>query len=122
MAEGTHSTAKGQQGQKLAEKFLRKKGLRILARNVNTGPAELDLVARDGGVLVFVEVRSRWSESDAKPEESVNLHKQRRLIRGAKAFMKFRGWENKPGRFDVVAVDGFTVPATIRYFPDAFSG
>ena len=120
MAQGPHSTEKGRQGQKLTEKFLKKKGLRILARNVNTGPAELDLVARDGRILVFVEVRSRWSDSDARPEETVNFRKQQRLVRGAKAFMKFRGWEDRPARFDVVAVDGFTDPPTIRYFPDAF--
>ena len=121
MAQGPHSSEKGRQGQKLAEKFLKKKGLRILARNVNTGPAEIDLVARDGRVLVFVEVRSRWSKSDAEPEETVNLRKQQRLVRGAGAFMKFRGWENQAARFDVVAVDGFVDPPAIRYFPDAFS-
>ena len=120
MAQGPHSTEKGRQGQKLTEKFLKKKGLRILDRNVNTGPAEIDLVARDGRILVFLEVRSRWSDSDARPEETVNLRKQQRLVRGAKAFMKFRGWEDRPARFDVVAVDGFTDPPTIRYFPDAF--
>ena len=121
MAQGPHSTEKGRQGQKLAEKFLRKRGLHILARNVNTGPAEIDLVARDRRVLVFVEVRSRWSESDVQPEETVNLRKQQRLVRGALAYMKFRGWEDRPGRFDVVAVDGFADPPVIRYFPDAFS-
>ena len=120
MAKGPHSTEKGRQGQKLTEKFLKKKGLWVLARNVNTGPAEIDLVARDGRILVFVEVRSRWSDSDARPEETVNFRKQQRLVRGAKAFMKFRGWEDRPARFDVVAVDGFTDPPTIRYFPDAF--
>ena len=121
MAQGPNSSEKGRQGQKLAEKFLKKKGLRILARNVNTGPAEIDLVARDGRELVLVEVRSRWSQSDAKPEETVTSRKQQRLVRGAKALMKARGWENLAGRFDVVAVDGFTDPPTIRYFPDAFT-
>ena len=121
MAQGPHTTEKGRQGQKLAEKFLRKKGLRIIARNVNTGPAEIDLVARDHRILVFVEVRSRWSQSDAQPEETVTYRKQQRLVRGAKAFMKFRGWEDRPVRFDVVAVDGYTDPPTIRYIPDAFS-
>ena len=120
MAQGPHTTEKGRQGQKLAEKFLRKKGLRIIARNVNTGPAEIDLVARDARILVFVEVRSRWSQSDAAPEETVTYRKQQRLVRGAKAFMKFRGWEDRPVRFDVVAVDGYTDPPTIRYIPDAF--
>ena len=121
MAQGPHSTEKGRQGQQLAEKFLRKKRMRILARNVNTGPAEIDLVVRDGRILVFVEVRSRWTQSDAQPEETVTYRKQQRLVRGAKAFMKFRGWEERPARFDVVAVDGFTDPPTIRYVPDAFS-
>ncbi len=116
-----HSTAKGQQGQKLAEKFLKKKGLRILARNINTGPAEIDLVARHRREVVFIEVRSRWSDSDARPEETVNRSKQQRLIRGAQAFLKSRRWEDRPVRFDVVAIDAFLDPPAIRYIPDAFS-
>ena len=116
-----HSAAKGQQAQKLAEKFLRKKGLRILARNVNTGPAEIDLVARHRREVVFIEVRSRWSDSDARPEETVNRSKQQRLIRGAQAFLKSRRWEDRPVRFDVVAVDAFLSPPVIRHIPDAFS-
>ena len=115
-----HSTAKGQQGQKLAEKFLKKKGLRILARNINTGPAEIDLVARHRREVVFIEVRSRWSDSDARPDETVNRTKQQRLIRGAQAFLKSRHWEDRPVRFDVVAIDAFTDPPVIRYIPDAF--
>ncbi len=117
----THSTAKGQQGQKLAEKFLKKQGLRILARNVNTGPAEIDLIARDGQEVVFIEVRSRWSDSDARPEETVNRTKQQRIIRGAQASLKSRRWEDRPVRFDVVAVDAFLNPPAIRHIPDAFT-
>lgn len=120
MLQVPHSSDKGSQAEKLAEKFLRKRGLRILARNVNIGLAELDLVAHHGRELVFIEVRSRWTESDALPEETVNHQKQQRLIRGAKAYLKSHGWEDRPVRFDVVAVDAFTDPPAIRYFPDAF--
>ena len=116
-----HSTAKGQQGQKLAERFLKKKGLRILARNINTGPAEIDLVARHGREVVFIEVRSRWSDSDVRPEETVNRPKQQRLIRGAQAYLKSRRWEDRPVRFDVVAIDAFIDPPAITYIPDAFT-
>ncbi len=115
-----HSTAKGQQAQKLAEKFLKKKGLRILARNINTGPAEIDLIARHRRDVVFIEVRSRWSDSDVRPEETVNRTKQQRLIRGAQAFLKSRRWEDRPVRFDVVAIDAFLDPPAIRHIPDAF--
>jgi len=121
MDQLSHSVAKGQQAQKLAEKFLKKKGLRILARNINTGPAEIDLVARHRRELVFIEVRSRWSDSDVRPEETVNRTKQHRLIRGAQAFLKSRRWEDRPVRFDVVAIDAFLDPPAIRYIPDAFS-
>ncbi len=116
-----NSTAKGHQAQKLAEKFLKKKGLRILARNINTGPAEIDLVARHRREVVFIEVRSRWSDSDVSPEATVNRSKQQRLIRGAQAFLKFRRWEDRPVRFDVVAIDAFLTPPAIRYIPDAFT-
>ncbi len=116
-----HSTAKGQQAQKLAEKFLKKQGLRILARNINTGPAEIDLIARHRREVVFIEVRSRWSDSDVRPEETVNRTKQQRLIRGAQAFLKSRRWEDRPVRFDVVAIDAFLNPPVIRHIPNAFS-
>ncbi len=115
-----HSTAKGQQAQKFAEKFLKKKGLRILARNINTGPAEIDLIARHRREVVFIEVRSRWSDSDVRPEETVNRTKQQRLIRGAQAFLKSRRWEDRPVRFDVVAIDASIDPPAITYIPDAF--
>ncbi len=121
MNQLAHSTAKGQQAQKLAEKFLKKKGLRILARNINTGPAEIDLIARHRREVVFIEVRSRWADSDVRPEETVNRTTQQRLIRGAQAFLKSRCWENRPVRFDVVAIDAFLDPPAIRHIPDAFT-
>ena len=121
MDQLAHSTAKGQRAQKFAEKFLKKLGLRILARNINTGPAEIDLIARHRTELVFVEVRSRWSESDVRPEETVNRSKQQRLIRGAQAFLKSRHWENRPVRFDVVAVDASIDPPALTHIPDAFT-
>ncbi len=116
-----NTTAKGHQAQKLAEKSLKKAGLRILARNINTGPAEIDLIARQAREIVFIEVRSRFSNSDVLPEETVNRAKQKRIIRGAQTFLKSQGWLDRPCRFDVVAVDAYTDPPTVRHIPDAFT-
>ncbi len=86
-------------------------GLEIVARNVQAAGAEIDLVARerDGtrpATVVFVEVRSRASSRHGSPLETVDRNKQRRIIRGATAWLTAKGlWERVEVRFDVVGVD-----------------
>ncbi|MCH9680304.1 MAG: YraN family protein [Deltaproteobacteria bacterium] len=86
-------------------------GLRIIERNVEIGGAELDIVAcedSDDGPsgYVFVEVRSRASSRLGSPLETVGRDKQRRIVRGATAWLMAHGlWERVEVRFDVVAVD-----------------
>jgi putative endonuclease len=91
----------GRYGEEAAAAHLRRKGLRILARNVRTAFGEIDLVALDGVVVVFVEVKARRSASGL---EAVDIRKQRRLARLALAFLSRAGWTDRAARFDVVAV------------------
>lgn len=96
----------GAAGERAAAEYLRRQGLRILARNVLCRPGEIDLVALEGNVLVFVEVRSRASEDFGTPEETVRRKKRRAIIKAARWFIRTRRLAGMPARFDVVAVVG----------------
>ena len=113
----------GDRGERAAAKFLRRKGMRILCRSYRTPRGEIDLVARDGGTLVFVEVKTR---RQGQPAEAVNLEKQRRITRASLQFLKRYGLLDLarpvPCRFDIVAVvwPEERGRPTIEHFPDAF--
>jgi len=96
----------GQAGEDQAEQFLRGKGYRILERNLRTSLGELDLVAEDGGVLVFVEVKARTTEAFGGALLAVGRRKQAKLARLAAQFLARRQWADRPCRFDVVLVQG----------------
>lgn len=96
-------------------------GCRILARNVRYREGEIDIVADDGGTLVFVEVRMRRSDSFGGADGSVDAFKQRKLVRAAKHFLLQRAAGAAgppPCRFDVITADPDGVRDWIR---DAFS-
>lgn len=92
----------GSRSERAAARFLRRQGMRILARNVRTPQGEIDLIALDQGCLVFVEVRSTGAEDRARPAESVDLTKQRRLTDAALHYLRQHGLLNSPARFDVL--------------------
>ncbi len=94
----------GRRGEKLAEKHLRRAGMRTVARRFRTPVGELDLVMRDGPTLVFVEVKTRRSNALAPPQDQVRASKQRRVVRAARWFLESRRLTGIPVRFDVVAV------------------
>jgi len=109
----------GDRGEREAARFLRRKGLRILLRGYRTDQGEVDLIARDGDVLVFIEVKSR---RQGTPAEAVTTEKQRRLTLTALHFLKKHGLLEQRCRFDVVAIvwpDG-PRPASIEHLPNAF--
>ncbi len=113
----------GQWGEQEAVRLLRKAGYRILERNVCTPAGEIDIVARQGGVLAFVEVRTRrGADGICRALESVNTKKQGRLDRLALWYLKERHLSGCRARFDVVAVcrdaQGQGVSATL--IRDAF--
>jgi len=114
----------GRRGERQAERFLKKAGCRILARNWATPLGEIDLVAQEkrSGRIIFAEVKTRTDESVARGEQAVGRAKQRRIVRAAQLFLKRkRVAPDTPLRFDVLAVtfDADGRPE-VRHTPGAF--
>ncbi len=101
-----HQQRLGRQGEDLACRELCRRGYAILARRFRTRHGEIDIVARDGDVLVFVEVKARSSRSFGGALGAVTPRKQRQVIAMAQRYMARVGWAARPCRFDVVAVQG----------------
>jgi len=110
----------GRRGEAVAEAFLRAHRYTIVARNYRCRAGEIDLVALDGRVLVFVEVRSRRGTIAGTPFESVDGRKRARVGRVAVHFMAERGWLDRDGRFDVVAVRFDREPPGVEHLRSAF--
>ncbi len=91
----------GARAERLAEKTLKKRGLRIITRQYSTPHGEIDLIARDGDTVVFVEVKARRR---GDPAEAVTQEKQRRLTLAALQFLKRYKLLETACRFDVVAI------------------
>lgn len=94
----------GQQAEDAAAKFLRRKGYRILDRNVRAGRNEIDIIAKDGDTLVFVEVRSRTADDGFLPEDSIRAVKQAHCRRAAEHYVARLKGPTPYCRIDVVAV------------------
>lgn len=94
----------GRAAEAAAARFLEAAGLAIIERNVRFPEGEIDLVCRDDGVLVFVEVKCRRAGWDEAPAAAVSWHKQRRLTRLAQHYLKWRQLHGIRCRFDVVSV------------------
>lgn len=94
----------GREGEDHAARFLMKRGYRILERNYSTPQGEIDLIALDRDHVVFVEVKTRTSNAFGAPELAVNRRKQRRMIKAALGYIKFKKLHQVPCRFDVVAI------------------
>lgn len=113
----------GLKGEDAAARFLERCGYAILDRNVRTRAGEIDLVAKQGKTLVFVEVKTGKDLLGDPPQASVNTRKQHRLGRLATGYLRAKRLREVPCRFDVVSVivnDEGGVKA-IRHFPNAFS-
>jgi putative endonuclease len=117
----------GKQGERLATRFLRKQGYRIVATNLDEGFGEIDIVAVDRRVLVFVEVKTWMRPADGSPAQAVDLDKQKRMTRAALAYMKRHHLLQSAARFDVVAVvlnpitaDAKRSTPSIQHFVNAF--
>jgi putative endonuclease len=104
----------GRRGEALAAEHLRAQGYKLVASNFRLAvgrnrrgaivQAEIDLVAYEGSVVCFVEVKTRASERFAAPEANVDLRKQRQVTRAARAYRRMLGLNGQPFRYDVVSV------------------
>ena len=96
----------GRSGENLAASELEARGYAIVARRYRTEHGEIDIIARDGETLVFVEVRRKSSDECGTAAESVTPAKQRRVVRMAVEYLWLHGlYDRCPVRFDVVAID-----------------
>jgi len=111
----------GQEGETAAEQYLRRKGYRILARNLRSSVGELDLVAEDGQVLVFVEVKARRTDVFGGAIYAVHQRKQKKLIQLAAQYLSRRHIKDRLCRFDVVLLQGTdAVVPQIEHIQNAF--
>ncbi|MDD5557408.1 MAG: YraN family protein [bacterium] len=94
----------GERGEEIAGELLRRRGYRILARNYRCPRGEIDLIARDRDVIVFVEVKGRGSGRFGSPLEAVTPRKRRRLAAAALHYLASCGLLRARTRFDVVGI------------------
>jgi putative endonuclease len=109
------SRAVGAAHEARAADHLERIGYEIVARNFTIRGGEIDLVARDGDTLCFVEVRARASTSFGAAEETVRATKQKRIALAARHYLAKKSWNGRC-RFDVVAING----DDLRLIRDAF--
>jgi putative endonuclease len=110
----------GRLGEDLARERLKDLGYRILKTNYRCPLGEIDLVARDGDVLVFVEIKTRRNESLGQAKEAVTRRKQSQLSKVALAYMKSNNLWRSKARFDVVAIRLIDGKREIEIIKDAF--
>lgn len=94
----------GDRGERAAARFLRRQGYRILARSYRCQFGEVDLIAKDGRQIVFVEVKTRSSTQCGQPFEAVDRNKQKKLTRLALFWLKAHRRLHEGARFDVVSL------------------
>ena len=100
----TASQTLGLLGEELAGHYLARWGYKILLKNYECPLGEIDLVAKEKGALVFIEVKTRSSLSAGSPLESVTFHKRAQITKCAKYYIKRYGIKDVPCRFDVVSI------------------
>ena len=117
----TVALTRGKQFERLAGQHLQQRGLSLLATNYHTRFGEIDIIARDGDCLVFVEVRFRADVSHGSPVATVTPAKQEKIRRTALNFLQKHGLTNKmPSRFDVVGITGSLKVPSFRWIKNAF--
>ncbi len=111
----------GRIGEDLAHRYLRRRGCTVVARNYRTssGSGEIDIVARHGATLAFIEVKTRATVEFGEPGRAVDREKQQRLQRAARDYARRAGVDWEHVRFDVVSVV-LVKPTRIEWIRDAF--
>lgn len=113
--------AQGNAAEERACRHLEAAGFAIVERNFRTKAGEIDIVARKGDLIAFVEVRSREDAGFGTPEESVTPAKRRRIVAAARRYLSNvppSTW--REARFDVIAIEGTGERAELRHYPGAF--
>ena len=112
--------ALGKSGEDLAVGELERRGYAVLERRYRTRHGEIDVVAEDGDVVVFVEVKARATAERGTAAEAVTVQKQRKVIAMAVDYLSRHRMTNRRCRFDVVAIDGVGDRARVTVYRGAF--
>ncbi|OIO39981.1 MAG: YraN family protein [Candidatus Omnitrophica bacterium CG1_02_49_10] len=99
-----HNTGKGRFGEAVAVRFLKKRGYSILNKNYRCRFGEMDIIAREGATLCFIEVKFRYDTRYGLPEESITPKKIFRLYKIADYYLSYNGLADISCRFDVVSI------------------
>jgi len=110
----------GLEGEQLAVRHLRRLGYRIICRNYRSPLGEIDIIARHRGVLVFVEVKSRSTETFGSPKLAVTPAKQRKLSQVAWHYLQQHNLTEASARFDVVTVSRMQGSPHLEVIENAF--
>jgi len=108
----------GQLGENMAQLYLQQQGYTILERNYRYKRAEIDIIAQKEKLLIFVEVKTRTTDTFGFPEAAVNGRKEKLLLDAAEEFILAQNWPYDI-RFDIISVT-LTTPPAIVHFEDAF--
>lgn len=111
----------GRWGEVLACQYLQSLGYTIVGTNWRSAEGEIDVVARDGDTLVFVEVKARATRRFGLPEEAITRRKMLRLNRAGLAYLEAHGLIDTPWRIDVLAIElgPDDVPERVTHYSDA---
>lgn len=113
--------ALGELGERIAERWLRTRGWRVVQRRFRSGHRDIDLVVEQDGVVAFVEVKARRGEQFGGPVEAVDWRKQRELGRSARIWIDRHGRQREAYRFDVIGVLVAGERVRIRHVENAFA-
>jgi len=111
----TYKQQIGQKGEQLAAEYLVRQGMEILERNYHIHGGEADIIAKDRGTYVFVEVKSRTNLRYGRGVDAVDAKKQAALLRTAQKYLYTKGLREVPARFDVIEVL-FAEKTELRYY------
>jgi putative endonuclease len=103
-SKGKQNARVGNRGEELAAAFLERNGIAVIERNYRCKGGEVDIVAKDGNTLVFIEVKSRKNLAYGVPQLAVTPFKQRQISKAALTWLGRNHQHEKPARFDVIAI------------------
>lgn len=110
----------GNWGESYACDYLNRQGLKILSRNFRAKTGEIDIIAQDDDYLVFIEVRVRFNKMHSNAAESINLSKQRKILKTAEFYLQKFNYRGKC-RIDVIAIDRSETPPKLDWIKNAIS-
>lgn len=110
----------GEKGEDIAVRYLKDMGYRIVECNYRCPLGEIDIIAKDGKTIVFVEVKCRRSEKFGDPQLAVGKNKQKKLSKTSLYYLKDKGLYDQNARFDVVAVKILLSGTYIELIQNAF--